>query len=65
MNLTQSGLAQIARISVAHLSAVERGERSASLLCLSRIAKALETTVKTLCQAMEERTRQPRGRHAG
>lgn len=64
MKLTQVDLAQTARISAAHLSAVERGARSASLLCLSRIAKALHTTVKTLCEAMEDRTREPRGRHA-
>ena len=64
MKLTQVGLAQKARVSAAHLSAVERGVRSASLLCLSRIAKALQTTLQTLCEAMEDRTRQPRGRHA-
>ena len=58
MRLTQAGLAKEARISPTHLSAIECGERSVSLLCLSRIAKALHTTVKALCEAMEERTRQ-------
>ena len=60
LRLTQSGLAKRARISAAHLSGIERGQRDASLLCLARIAKALRTTMEELCEAIDERTRQPR-----
>jgi transcriptional regulator with XRE-family HTH domain len=56
--LTQAALAASARISSAHLSAVERGERSASVLCLARIAKALQTTTEKLCEGIEDGTRQ-------
>jgi DNA (cytosine-5)-methyltransferase 1 len=64
LNLTQATLAQKARISTAHLSRVELGERSASLLCLVRLARVLRTTVLNLCKGMEERTRQARRRPA-
>ncbi|MEK7686750.1 MAG: helix-turn-helix transcriptional regulator [Verrucomicrobiota bacterium] len=57
-NLTQAALSANARISATHLSAIERGERSASVLCLARIAKALQTTTEKLCEGIEDRTRQ-------
>jgi transcriptional regulator with XRE-family HTH domain len=60
LKLTQTDLAKRARISAAHLSGIERGQRSASILCLARIAKALRTTMEKLCEAIDEGTRQPR-----
>jgi len=67
MKLSQVDLANGTGISPTHLAVVERGERSAFLLCFARIAKILRTTVKTLSEAMEdksveEQTGQPRGR---
>jgi DNA (cytosine-5)-methyltransferase 1 len=64
LHLTQARVARTARVSAAHLSGVELGKRGVSLLCLVRIAKALRTSVQSLCEAMRERTRQPRRRAA-
>jgi ribosome-binding protein aMBF1 (putative translation factor) len=64
LNLTQAALAKKARISTAHLSRVELGERSVSLLCLVRIARVLRNTAQRLCETMEETTRQARRRPA-
>ena len=63
-NLSQAALAAAVRISVSHLSAVERGERSASVLCLTRIAKTLQTTTEKLCEAIDDETRQQHGNQA-
>ena len=60
MNLTQSALARRARTSVTHISGIERGRRSASVLCLARIAKGLQTTLEALCKPIDERSRQTR-----
>ena len=55
---TQAALSARATISAAHLSAIERGKRSASVLCLVRLAKALQTTTEKLCEQIEDKTRQ-------
>lgn len=51
--LSAAALAAKAKTSAGHLTAVERGERSASLLCLVRIATALNTTIETLLEGVD------------
>lgn len=58
INLSQATVARTAGISASHLSAIERGERSLSLLCLTRIAKALQTTAEKLCEGVDDEAHQ-------
>ncbi|MBI2925426.1 MAG: DNA (cytosine-5-)-methyltransferase [Verrucomicrobia bacterium] len=60
LELTQASLAAMAGCSPSHLSGIERGERSASILCLAQIAKALRTTTESLCEGIDDGARQPR-----
>ncbi len=52
--MTQVALAKSAHISVRHVSAIERGERSASIRLVARIANFLGTTAARLCRNIEE-----------
>lgn len=59
VKLTQAALAKRARVSVPHLSGIERGQRSPSILCVARIAKALRTKLGKLCEGIDEKAGQP------
>jgi len=52
--LTQAALAKKSGLSLRHVSAIERGERGGSLLCLVRLAKALRTTTEMFCQCIDD-----------
>lgn len=51
--LSQEKLAELADLDRTYISSVERGARNISLLSSIRIAKALRTTVATLCEGVD------------
>jgi DNA (cytosine-5)-methyltransferase 1 len=52
--MTQITLAKSAHVSVRHVSAIERGERSASIRLVARIANILGMTTARLCRNIDE-----------
>ena len=62
--LSQETLADEAGVTRSHLGALERGERSATVRLLSRVAKVLQTTVAQLVTEQHEPmpSNLPRGR---
>ncbi len=50
---TQEKLAERAELDPGYISGIERGIRNPSILSVLRIAKALGTTVSTLCRGIE------------
>lgn len=58
-NLTQEEVALEAETNAAHISRIERGDRQPSLAMLEDIARALGTTVSSICVAAEGLKREP------
>ena len=50
--LTQEKLAERAELDPTYISGIERGVRNPSILSISRVAKALGTSVSELCDGV-------------
>jgi len=50
--LTQEKLAERAELDPTYISGIERGVRNPSILSISRVAKALGTSVSELCEGV-------------
>lgn len=52
--VSQEALAELADLDRTYISLLERGKRNPSLVCVSKLARALEVTLSALCDFSEE-----------
>jgi transcriptional regulator with XRE-family HTH domain len=50
---TQEQLAEKATLDQTYISGIERGERNATILTITKLAAALRTTASTLCERID------------
>lgn len=64
LGLGQEPFADKAGLHRTHISLLERGQRMPSLLVIKKLAAALETTMASLMQELEQRPEPPDGEQA-